>query len=397
MKKSSVSRVSLLLLVLGSVFYATAQDNQYKIVTTAVPFLRISPDARAGGMGDVGIATTPDVSSNFWNLAKLPFTKQDNAIGLTYTPWLQALGLNDVYLACASGYHKIDDLNTISASMRYFSLGNIQFTDNNGNDLNNFSPKEYAFDFGYTRKLGDHLGLGVSLRYIASKLANGAIGGQVYKTGTTVAGDISLFKNAPNENGEGLSWGIALSNLGGKIGYTDDALNKDYIPANMGIGISYTSVPNESSRISYSLDINKLLVPAPPVSLNATLTAADSAAETAYKTQSVVSSWTKSFSGGNQFQLLQASAGIEYGYADQFFVRGGYHYEDASQGGVKYLSVGLGLKYNVIDINLSYLIPSGSGITQNPLSSTLRFGLAFDLDASSSSSNTTPSSLADPN
>jgi len=391
MKKSSVRRVSLLLLVVGSVFCANAQVN---IVTTAVPFLRISPDARAGGMGDVGIATTPDVSSNFWNLAKLPFTKQDNSIGLTYTPWLQDLGLNDVYLLCASGYHKIDDLNTVSASVRYFSLGNIQFTDNNGNDLNTFSPKEYAFDFGYTRKLGDHLGLGVSLRYVASKLANGAIGDEVYKTGTTVAGDISLFKNAPNENGEGLSWGIALTNLGGKIGYTNDALNKDYIPANMGLGISYTSVPNESSRISYSLDINKLLVPAAPAATGDT--ASDNAALYTYKTQSVVSSWFKSFSGGNQLQLFQASAGIEYGYADQFFVRGGYHYEDASQGGVKYLTFGLGLKYNVADINLSYLVPSGNGVTRNPLSNTIRFGLAFDLDKNSSS-NTSSTGLADPN
>jgi len=392
MKKSSVKRVSLLLLAAGFVFCANAQINP---VTTAIPFLRISPDARSGGMGDVGIATTPDVNSNFWNLAKLPFTKQDNSIGLTYTPWLQDLGLNDVYLLCASGYHKIDELNSISGSIRYFSLGSIQFTDENAVELQVFNPKEYAFDFGYTRKLGDNLGLGVSLRYVSSSLANGSIGGTVYKTGTTVAGDISLFKNAPNENGEGMSWGIALTNLGGKIGYTDDALNKDYIPANLGLGVSYTSVPNESSRISYSLDINKLLVPTPPVALNANLlTAADSAAETAYKTQSVVSSWFKSFSGGNQTQLLQASAGIEYVYADQLFLRGGYHYEDASQGGVKYFTFGVGLKYNVITINLSYLVPSGNGITKDPLSNTIRFGLAFDLDGSAGGT-TTPT--AEPN
>ena len=389
MKKSSVRRILLLSLVAGSFICANAQVN---IVTTAVPFLRISPDARAGGMGDVGVATTPDVSSNFWNLAKVPFTKTDNSIGLTYTPWLQSLGLNDVYLLCASGYHKVDELNAISASIRYFSLGNIQFTDNNGNDLNTFSPKEYAFDFGYTRKLGDHLGLGVSLRYITSKLANGAIDGVVYKTGTSIAGDISLFKNAPNENGEGLSWGIALTNLGGKIGYSDDALNKDYIPANMGLGIAYTSVPNESSRITYALDINKLLVPAAPASTGNTTT--DSANLLAYKTQSVVSSWFKSFSGGSQAQLLQASAGIEYGYNDQFFIRGGYHYEDASQGDLKYFTLGLGLKYNVIDINLSYILPSGNGVTKNPLSSTLRFGLAFDLDGSSGG---TTSPTAEPN
>ncbi len=395
MKKSSVKRVSLLLCLVGSVFFTNAQS--INIVTTAVPFLRISPDARAGGMGDVGIATTPDVNSNFWNLAKLPFTKQDNSIGLTYTPWLHELGLNDVYLLCASGYHKIDELNAISGSIRYFSLGNIQFTDNSGNDLNSFNPKEFGVDFGYTRKLGDKLGLGVSLRYVSSSLANGAPDGTVYKTGTTVAGDISLFKNAPNENGEGMSWGIALSNLGGKIGYTDDALNKDYIPANLGLGIAYTSVPDESNRITYALDINKLLVPAAPIfptdtSLSAT--ANYNAAFTSYRTQSVVSSWFKSFQGGSQLDLLQASAGIEYSYADQLFLRGGYHYESASQGNLKYFTVGVGLKYNVINIDLSYLVPSGSGVTKNPLSNTLRFGLSFDLDGSAGATTTTP---AEPN
>ena len=395
MKKSSVKRVSLMLLAVGFVVCVNAQSsNPINIVTTAVPFLRISPDARAGGMGDVGIATAPDVNSNYWNSAKIPFTKENYSIGATYTPWLQDLGLTDVYLASLSAYQKVDELNAIYESIRYFSLGNIQFTDNNGNNLNQFTPNESAFDFGYTRKLGDHLGLGVSLRYISSKLANGAPNGTVYKTGTSVAGDISLFKNAPGENGEGLSWGIALSNLGGKIGYTDDALNKDYIPANMGLGIAYTSVPNESSRITFALDINKLLVPAPPVSYNATLTAADTAAETAYKTQSVVSSWFKSFQGGSQLQLLQASAGIEYVYSDQFFLRGGYHYEDVSQGGLKYFSVGIGLKYNVINIDLSYLVPSGSGVTRNPLSNTIRFGLAFDLDGSAGGTTTTP---AEPN
>jgi hypothetical protein len=379
MKKSSVKRIPLLLFLTVAFNCANAQINP---VTTAIPFLRISPDARSGGMGDVGVATTPDVSSNFWNLAKIPFTKEDNAVGITYTPWLQDLGLNDVYLLCASAYHKVDDLNSIAGSIRYFSLGTIQFTDENGNNLQTFTPKEYAFDFGYTRKIGDHLGLGVSLRYVASMLANGSVGGTVYKTGTTVAGDFSIYKSPSGENGEGFGWGIALTNLGGKIGYTDDALDKDYIPANLGVGIAYTSVPNESSRITYALDINKLLVPSPPVVTGDSAT--DNAAETAYKTQSVVSSWFKSFSGGNQAQLLQASAGIEYTYADQFFVRGGYHYEDASQGGVKYFSVGLGLKYNVISVNLSYLVPSGNGITRDPLSNTIRFGLAFDLDKNAS-------------
>lgn len=395
MKKSSVKRFVLLLLVGGIVGSVHAQSNTINIVTTSVPFLRISPDARAGGMGDVGVATAPDANSNFWNLAKIPFTKTDNAIGATYTPWLNALGLNDVYLLCASGYHKIDGLNSIAGSIRYFSLGEIQFTADNGDNLQKFSPKEYAFDFGYTRKLGDRLGLGVSLRYIASKLAN-TVGTTVYKTGTSVAGDISLFKNAPGENGEGLSWGVSLSNLGGKLGYSDDALNKDYIPANLGAGVSYTTVPNESSRISFSLDVNKLLVPAPPVPINSSLrNAADTAAELAYKSQSVVSSYFKSFSGGSQLQLLQASAGIEYCYADQFFLRTGYHYEDVNQGNLKYLTFGAGLKYNIINIDLSYLVPSGKGIDQNPLSNTVRFGVTFDLNGGGSDNTASPAT--DPN
>ena len=340
-------------------------------------------------MGDVGIATTPDVNANFWNLAKVPFAKNDNAIGFNYTPWLHDLGLNDVYLACASGYHKIDEVNVITASLRYFSLGNIQFTDNSGNNLNSFNPKEYGIDFGYARKLGDRLGLGVSLRYINSSLATGAASdGTVYKSGTTVAGDISLFKNAPGENGEGLSWGLTLSNLGGKIGYTNDALNKDYIPANLGLGIAYTKVPDESNRITFALDINKLLVPAPPISTGVTTT--DSLALADYRSKSVVSSWGSSFSGGSQLQLLQASAGIEYTYADQFSLRGGYFYEDNSQGGRKYFSFGAGLKYNIIGINLSYLVPSGNGVTRNPLSNTLRFGVTFDLNDGSSSTAPAP-------
>ena len=386
MTNSSVKRLLIVLLTLGSGIISEAQIN---VVTTAVPFLRISPDARAGGMGDVGIATTPDVNANFWNLAKVPFAKNDNAIGFNYTPWLHDLGLNDVYLACASGYHKIDEVNVITASLRYFSLGNIQFTDNSGNNLNSFNPKEYGIDFGYARKLGDRLGLGVSLRYINSSLATGAASdGTVYKSGTTVAGDISLFKNAPGENGEGLSWGLTLSNLGGKIGYTNDALNKDYIPANLGLGIAYTKVPDESNRITFALDINKLLVPAPPISTGVTTT--DSLALADYRSKSVVSSWGSSFSGGSQLQLLQASAGIEYTYADQFSLRGGYFYEDNSQGGRKYFSFGAGLKYNIIGINLSYLVPSGNGVTRNPLSNTLRFGVTFDLNDGSSSTAPAP-------
>jgi hypothetical protein len=393
MRNYSVSRFILVIVLSCTLSFIKAQSDKLNVVTTAVPFLRISPDARAGGMGDVGIATAPDVNSPFWNLAKTPFTKNRSAVGFNYTPWLKDLGVNDVYLLCASGYHKVDELNAISGSIRYFSLGNIQFTDYSGNSIGSSNPREYGIDFGYSRKLGDKLGLGVSLRYINSSLANGAsTGGTVYKAGTSVAGDISLFKNAPNENGEGFSWGINLSNLGAKIGYTNDAQNKDYIPANMGLGLAYTTVPDESNKITFALDINKLLVPSAPVASDPTDASLDSLNLADYRNKSVVNSWFGSFSGGSQFQKLQFSAGVEYMYNDQFALRAGYFYEDVSQGNRKYFTFGAGLKYNVIGINISYLAPSGSGVTKNPLSNTLRFGLTFDLDGGGGSEST-PSSL----
>ncbi|MFP5040359.1 type IX secretion system outer membrane channel protein PorV [Parasediminibacterium sp. JCM 36343] len=381
MKHSSVKRVLLSFVASAGVLCSNAQTNSINIVTTAVPFLRISPDARAGGMGDVGIATTPDANSAFWNLAKTPFTKNKSAVSLTYTPWLKDLGLNDVYLLCASGYYKLDDINALSLSTRYFSLGTIQFTDANGNDLQKSNPKEYSAELGYSRKLGEKLGLGVTLKYINSSLISGSAGSDatIYKAGTSIAGDISLFKNAPGENGEGLSWGVALSNLGTKIGYTNDAQNKDYIPANLGLGLAYTIVPDEGNRFSFALDVNKLLVPG----LNSDSTI-DAATLAAYRSKSVVNSWFSSFSdGGNQLQKLQASVGAEYTYADQFSLRTGYFYESNSQGGRKYLTFGAGLKYNVITINISYLASSGNGVTRNPLSNTLRFGVTFDLDGGS--------------
>jgi hypothetical protein len=356
----------------------TAQVDPINVVTTAVPFLRISPDARGGGMGDAGIATLPDANSGFWNLGKTPFNKNPTGIGLTYTPWLKDLGLNDVYLASLAGYHKLDDESALSFSARYFSLGSIQFTDFAGNSLSTYRPREFAIDFGYSRKLSEKLSLGVGLRYIHSDLAYGSVNGVDYKAGNTFAGDIHLYHTNVNKDGQGFSWGIALSNLGGKIGYTNNSQNKDFIPANLGIGGAYTAVLDETNKITFALDINKLLVPVPPTSQDAG-GPIDSANLADYRSMSVVKSWFKSFNdGSNQFKDLQFSGGIEYSYNDQFMARAGYFYEDPTKGNRKYFSFGLGLKYNVIGINFSYLVPSGNGVTRNPLSNTMRFGLVFD-------------------
>ncbi len=356
-------------------------QSPINVTTTAVPFLRISPDARAGGMGDLGVATAPDAASSYYNLSKTPFATKDVGFGLTYTPWLKDLGLNDVYLLAASGYKQLDPLQALSASLRYFSLGNIQFTDFNGNTLGSGHPRELAFDLGYSRKLSDNFGIGLTARYIYSNLASGyAASGSTYQPGKTFAADISLYYHGVTETRGGWNFGLALTNLGGKIGYTNDATQKDYIPADLGLGASYTTVFNEDNKLMVGLDMHKLLVPVAPT---------DPTALADYYNKSIVNSWFSSFSGENQFKSLMFDIGAEYSYQDQFFLRMGYYYEDPTKGDLKYFSTGIGLRYNVMELNFSYLVPSGSGTNRNPLSNTLRFGLMFYLDSKASSSTTT--------
>lgn len=385
--KQATLKLTALAMLIGSSFVVKAQSNtnSINVVTTAVPFLRISPDARSGGMGDIGIATTPDANSSFWNQAKIPFAKSKSSIAVTYTPWLKGLDLNDVYLASLAGYYQLDDLQAISASLRYFSLGNIQFTDYSGQITGDFRPREFGADIGYSRKLSDNLGLGIALRYINSNLTGGGVsqGGTVYKAGNSVAADLSVFHDGTvnSTDGSGLNWGITLSNLGTKISYTNDASEKDFIPANLGLGIAYVKEIDESNKVTFGLDINKLLVPTPPL-LN------DSAGLANYHSKGVVSSWFSSFGdapGGFSEELkeFQVSVGAEYSYNNQFAFRAGYFYEAPTKGDRKYFTVGAGLNYNMFGMNFSYLIPSGNGINRNPLSNTLRFSLIFNLDKDS--------------
>ena len=365
-----------------------AQTSAVNVVTTAVPFLRINPDPRGGAMGDAGIATPSDVNDQFWNLAKTPFNKMGTAIGFTYTPWLQDLGLTDVYLASLAGYRQVSDDQAFSYNLRYFSLGNIQFTDYSGNLLNSYNPHEFTIGGGYSRKLSPNLGIAAALRYINSSLVAGSVNGVNYKAGSAFAGDISLFYTELVSEGNTLNWGVTLTNLGSKIGYTDNAQDKDYIPANLGLGIAYTTELDNNSKITYTLDMNKLLVPAAPAASNPTNSSVDSANLAAYRNSSVMSSWFKSFADGTkQIQSLQFAAGLEYTYDEQFMLRAGYHYGNANAGNLQYLALGIGLKYSGIGINFSYLVPSGNGVTRNPLSNTMRFGVNFDLEKSDSHKN----------
>ncbi len=379
MKQATLKLTALVMLLGGVLTTAKAQNaDAINVVTSAVPFLRISPDARAGGMGDAGIATSPDANSNFWNLAKTPFSSHKAGVAVSYTPWLNDLGLNDVYLAAVAGYYKLDDQQALSASLRYFSLGSIQFTDANAQPLNTFRPREFAFDLGYSRKLSKKFALGIALRYISSDLAGGLpVNGIQYKKGSSVAGDLHLYHNGAKENGQGFNWGLTLSNLGSKISYTSDATQKDYIPANIGLGGAYTKVFDADNKLTFALDVNKLLVPTPPDVL-------DSAGLADYRSKGVVSSWFSSFGdapdgGGEELREVTASIGAEYFYKNQFGFRAGYFYESKEKGNRRYFTLGATVKYNVVGLNFSYLLPTGSGVNRNPLSNTLRFSLLFDL------------------
>lgn len=376
MQKNLLVTACLVTLCCGIISSAIGQSSAINIVTTAVPFLRISPDARAGGMGDAGIAISPDANAGFWDLAKTPFSTTPTAIGATYTPWLQDIA-KDVYMVSLAGYHKLDEDQAFSAGIRYFNLGQITFTDNSGAITGTGRPYEFGLDLGYSRKISSALGIGVALRYINSALANGAVNintGVSYKAGTTIAADLSIYGDNTNEDdGSGLTYGLTLTNLGGKVGYTDNAETKDFIPANLGAGVAYTWAFQEEHKITLAFDLNKLLVPAFPETTGDSAT--DANAINDYHTQSVFSSWFKSF-GNNAFS---GSLGAEYTYNNQFSLRAGYYKETKQMGDRSYFSAGVGLTYQVYTFDFSYLAPSGNGVTRNPLSNTLRFTVLFNL------------------
>ena len=387
MRPTALKLTAAILLASGLSSAVQAQSKNINVVTTAVPFLRVSPDARASGMGDIGVATSPDASAGFWNMGKVAFNESKGGITATYTPWLKDL-VNDVYLASLSGFYKVDENSALSLGGRYFSLGDIQFTDQNGNQIGNGKPREFGVDLGYSRKLGNKLGLGIALRYINSDLASGAsTSGSTYKAGSTVAGDIGLYYDNKNAAGNGFAYGLTFSNLGGKIAYTDNADEKDFIPANIALGATWTKNFNEKNKITFGIDANKLLVPTPPENLS------DPNALSDYRSKSVVGSWFSSFGdapGGfsEEMREFQLSAGAEYWYNNQFALRAGYFYEDKTKGNRRYFTAGLGLKYNVFGINFSYLAPTGNGATRLPLSNTLRFSVLFDFNGGGASAST---------
>lgn len=396
MKKELQNRLQKYGVVLSALFlfsssYAQLSTKQLNgtfdtlnTITTAVPFLIISPDARAGGMGDAGVATSADANAIHWNASKLAFSDKNMGFAMSTTPWLRNLGITDIYLAYLTGYKKIGKDQAIAGSLRYFTLGKIQFTDIQGQNTIQANPNEFAIDVAYSRKLSDYFSGGMALRYINSNLTNGQqVLGQDSRAGQAVAADISsTYRNPDIKIGDKKSIftsGINISNIGNKISYTSSQ-TKNFLPINLRLGSALTMNLDEFNSLTFLFDMNKLLVPTPPRYGDPK----DPTKITAGKdpNRGVVNGMLLSFNdapngGKEEFKEIIFCGGMEYWYDKLFAFRMGYFYEAPSKGNRKYLTFGAGLRYNVFGLDFSYIATQ----QQNPLKNTLRFTLLFDLAA----------------
>jgi hypothetical protein len=383
MKQLKVYSLLILLFLAGVSLQAQDTKNQFNPVNTGVTSLSIAPDSRGGAMGDVGAATDPDVNSQFWNPAKYPFTISRAGISLSYTPWLRKL-VNDIDLAYLAGYYRIGDYSALSASLRYFSLGEVTVGQTSASDIGyTINPYEMSFDIGYSRMLSEHLSAAVALRFIYSDLA--------YKQeedvtpGSAFAADVAMYYNRYLMLGErecNLAFGMNISNIGSKISY-DSGNTSEFIPTNLRLGGSLLIPIDQYNTFAISADVNKLLVPTRPLQRDGeSATDYQDRLQRDYRDMSPITGIFKSFSdapGGfkEEMQEVQWSVGAEYTYHQQFSVRGGYHHENENKGNRKYFSVGAGFKMNVFSLDAAYLISTAQS---NPLDQTLRFSLSFDLD-----------------
>ncbi len=346
----------------------SAINNQIKY-STAVPFLTIAPDARAAGMGDVGAATSPDAASLYWNPAKLAFIESDFGGSLSYTPWLREL-VNDMSLSYLSMFSKIREEDAVGLSLRYFDLGDIQFTDENGNDLQLFNPREFSVNGVYSRVLSEKIGVALGLRFIHSNLTGdfNSTNGNSSKPGNTASADLGFYYHNKYDLGgtpTQISFGATLQNLGPKISYSNN--NQSYfIPTTLRLGTSIVGDLDLYNKLGLNIDVSKLLVP--PFS--------DPTDQT-----SVLEGIGRSFSEGDLSDLM-IGGGIEYDYNSLFFARGGYYYESPDNGARQYLTVGVGVAYQVFGLEIAYLIPT-TGAQNHPLNNTLRFTLALNFERSS--------------
>ena len=361
--------------------------GEVNTITSAVPFLMIAPDSRSGAMGDVGVALSPDANSMHWNPAKYAFAPNDMGFSISYTPWLREL-IPDINLAYLSGYKRIDKDQVIGFSMLYFSLGNITFTDIVGNTAGGFNPNEFALALAYARSFSDRFSGGLTFRYIYSNLTGGQfVGGMESNAGQAYAADISLFYQnedliAGNYDAT-FAWGLNLSNIGSKISYQQNS-DKDFIPMNMRLGAAYSIDFDDYNSLTIAADVNKMLVPTPPIYYNDSLDINGDPIIEFGKDPNVSvpvgifqSFYDAPLGMREELNEFTFSVGLEYWYAKQFAIRGGYFHEHATKGNRKYFTLGIGLRLNVFGLDFAYLVPIHQN---NPLANTLRFSLLFDIE-----------------
>lgn len=359
----------------------SGQDTSRRVITTAVPFLMIAPDARSGAMGDAGAAISPDANSNHWNIGKLAFIDTDYGVSLAYTPWLGKV-FNDMAIIYLSGYYKIDNNQAVAASMRYFDLGEITFTNSIGTVIRPYNPQEYSFDLSYSRKLSEKLGIGVTGRFIHSNLS-GDVSTQNFDTrpGRSVAADIGLYYNTDMEMTgaeSGLALAAVITNIGNKITYLSED-DERFIPTNLRIGSAYTHQLDPYNSLTLALDLNKLMVPTPYGSLyeydeDGKLIPGSEPS----LIRGIFGSFGDAPDGfGEEIRELTVSAGVEYWYNDLFAGRAGYFYEHDQKGGRKFFTLGVGLRYQLFNLDFAYLVPQEQ---QHPLAETLRFTLGVNFE-----------------
>ena len=370
--------------------------NMFNPLTTGVTTLGIAPDARGGSMGDLGVATDPDVNSQYWNPSKYAFAYSSAGVSVSYTPWLRKL-VNDINLAYVAGYWKFggNDLQALSASLRYFSLGSVPTYDNNGVLQNTVNPYEMAIDLGYSRKLSSSFSMGVVFRFIYSDMGFGGLSSAEDMSGAAAfAADISGYQTVYPIIGRSecqFSWGFNISNIGSKVSY-DGGTNSSFLPTNLRLGFSFLFPIYDYNTLSINFDANKLLVPAAP--RQSDYTYEDEYGNTQYDTEAYnrakdkfnntgsISGIFKSFSdapGGFKEELREIyfSTGLEYSYNRRFFVRAGYYYENKYKGNRQYATFGAGFSLNVFSLDAAYVLATAQS---SPLDETMRFTVSFDMD-----------------
>ena len=357
---------------------------RYNPISTAVPFLTITPDSRHGAMGDVGAATSPDANSQYMNPSKFAFDGEKWGFSLSFTPWLRQL-VKDVNLAYLSGFYQLDPTQAIGASLRYFTMGQVTLTSTDRTVVGNIRPGEFAIDFSYSRRLSDNFSGGVSLRYIHSDLTGGfastQTGAETFSAGNAYATDVSFYYQSrlgKEGSKNSIAAGVNFSNIGSKISY-DQGSTKEFLPANLKLGTTFTTDLGDSSSFSLSVDLNKLLVPTPENRVDASGNVIPDNSSRKSVISSIFSSFTDAPGGmKEELQEVTLSLGAEYWYRKQFAVRAGYFNESQYKGNLKYFTAGVGVKLNVAAIDVSYLIPFEHN---NPLANTIRFTMLFNVES----------------